>query len=173
MSVPVEVAAVDPAAGGPGAAGVSSIVSVRPWMAGPAVVWALVSRGPGVVAAARYRWVGRLGAGRAVGWARDVFVGPSLRHFYARFVEFGTASHEVFTRRSSRIRGMVGGTRSVTGDVFSEADAAEAVFRTAGGSLHPGTTALPFLRPALDTLAESIVQGIGEEIGRRLDAVRP
>lgn len=67
----------------------------------------------------------------------DVFVGPSLRHFYARFAEFGTAPHEI------------------------------------GDGIHPGTTARPFLRPALDMLSESIVQGIGEELGRRLEAVRP
>jgi HK97 gp10 family phage protein len=65
----------------------------------------------------------------------DVVIGPDDKYWYARFPEFGTASHED------------------------------------GEGVHPGTTAQPFLRRALDERQEVVVMGIGRTIGDALESL--
>lgn len=70
--------------------------------------------------------------------------------FYARFVEFGTAAHQ--------IKGKDGGYL-----FFKD--------RLVRSVNHPGARAKPFLRPALDAKAADAIRAVGEQIGRRLTKV--
>lgn len=67
--------------------------------------------------------------------------------WYWRFVEFGTAAHN--------IAGKKGGFLSF-GGLFRKSVA------------HPGAQAKPFMRPALDSKANDAIQAVGEQIRKRL-----
>lgn len=75
-------------------------------------------------------------------WVGLAHAGGRGRHFYARFIEFGTRQHVIEPRREevlySGARSGLGGRQSsgfgpVSGDV-----------------VHPGTPARPFLQPAIE-----------------------
>ncbi|MEH3087721.1 MAG: HK97 gp10 family phage protein [Xylophilus ampelinus] len=67
--------------------------------------------------------------------------------FYARFVEFGTAAHEIVPE----VRAALGFGSVVVEQVE-----------------HPGASAKPFLRPALDSQAQAAVVAAANQIKRRL-----
>lgn len=71
----------------------------------------------------------------------------SKKAWYWRFVEFGTAAHEI---KPSRMRSMF------FAGLFS--DLIE----------HPGARARPFMRPALDTQANAALDAVGDQIRKRL-----
>lgn len=81
----------------------------------------------------------------------DILVGPAPRFFYARFAEFGTRPHP-FRRALSRAQ-----RRRNRATLAAE-------FGQAGTRVHPGTTAQPFLRPAIDELAPRVVDLFGQHI---------
>lgn len=67
----------------------------------------------------------------------------------SRLIEFGTAPHVIRTKRAKVL------ADKETGQVF-------------GVTVHhPGMTARPFVRPALDRTAETAIRVIGEEMGKR------
>lgn len=66
--------------------------------------------------------------------------------FYGRFVEFGTAAHNIAAKR---------GWLSF-GGIFARS------------VQHPGAKPHPFLRPALDAMASAAVVAVGEQVKKRL-----
>jgi HK97 gp10 family phage protein len=80
--------------------------------------------------------------------ARGGIVTASVRTkvFYGKFVEFGTAAHNISSKK---------GWLSF-GGIFAKSVA------------HPGAKPHPFLRPALDATASAAVVAVGEQIKKRL-----
>ena len=67
--------------------------------------------------------------------------------FYAKFVEFGTASHNIAAKQNGWLSFMNIFAKSVD---------------------HPGSRPRPFLRPAMDATAGAAVVAVGEQIKKRL-----
>lgn len=70
------------------------------------------------------------------------------RMFYARFVEFGTAAHEIAPKKAKSLF-LAGLFRELVD--------------------HPGARAKPFMRPALDGKASEAVRAAGEQLKKRLN----
>lgn len=75
---------------------------------------------------------------------RSVVIGPDeVKAPYAKYVEFGTAPHEIKAKPGNTLSFMVGGKRVYAKTVH-----------------HPGTRAQPFVRPSF----EAWVQTLGENV---------
>jgi HK97 gp10 family phage protein len=95
---------------------------------------------------------GRLRASLKVGTraGADGMVSATVRTrmFYARFVEFGTAAHEIAAEKGGSL--FIGG-------IFREL------------VKHPGAKAKPFMRPAIDAKAAEAVRAVGNQLQKRLN----
>ena len=70
------------------------------------------------------------------------------KHAYvAKWVEYGTAAHRIIPKEAKSL---------FFGGIFAE------------GIDHPGASAKPFMRPALDTRAQDAIVAVGNQIKKRL-----
>jgi HK97 gp10 family phage protein len=67
--------------------------------------------------------------------------------FIAKWIEFGTAAHRIVPKKAKSL---------FFGGIFAE------------GVDHPGSSAKPFLRPALDNRAQEATVAVGNQIKKRL-----
>lgn len=75
-------------------------------------------------------------------------VGPVGKgRFYAHLVEFGSAPHVIKVSKKKRV---LSNGRDVFGKIVQ----------------HPGISAKPFMRPALDESAEAVIKHVGKNLGR-------
>lgn len=82
-----------------------------------------------------------VGNERVEGGMAEVEIGPDRDHWYYRFFEFGATEHEI------------------KGEPLAFQADGETVF--AMGATHPGMSAQPFLRPAVDTQRNQAVSAVG------------
>ena len=87
--------------------------------------------------------------------AVEVAVGPDRDHWYYQFFELGAGRHAIGPHKKKAIR-------------FPGAEGQEQV---RFGVTHPGMTARPFLRPALDGQKANAVEAVGDELKRRIEQV--
>lgn len=82
------------------------------------------------------------------GVVKSIVRAGNKRAFYANWVEYGTAAHEIKpkTRKSLFFAGLFG-------EIVE----------------HPGAKPRPFLRPALDATQNAVIAAVGAYIRRRLD----
>jgi HK97 gp10 family phage protein len=85
----------------------------------------------------------------------EVAIGPDRGHWYYQFFELGAGRHTIGPKSKKAIK-------------FPGAEGQEAI---RFGVTHPGMTARPFLRPALDGQKGSAVEAVGEELRRRVEVV--
>lgn len=86
--------------------------------------------------------------------AAEVAIGPDKDHWYYRFFETGAGRHGIGPSKGKAIR-------------FPGSDGETVRF----GVDHPGMTAAPFLRPALDGRKDEATREVGEELRRGIEAV--
>jgi HK97 gp10 family phage protein len=95
--------------------------------------------------------------------------------YYAKFVEFGTSAHWIRIREDAQPARMTRrGSRKISLKTLNKAMARGSLrigeHFVGAAVAHPGATAHPFLRPALDTKATEAVVAVGSYIQARLSS---